>query len=60
MHPQVIISRKFKYTKITSRKGFPTLKSDYFFGTPWFEDKTKRTLGNLVLELRKKEQDIRG
>ena len=59
MHPQTIISRKPKITKNTISKGFATLETDNFFGTPWFEDWIKRTLGNLVLELRKKEQDIK-
>ena len=59
MHPQTIISWKPKITKITISKGFATLETDNFFGTPWFKDWIKRTLGNLVLELRKKEQDIK-
>ena len=59
MHPQTVISRKSQITKITISKGFATLETDNFFGTPWFKDWIKRTLGNLVLELRKKEQDIK-
>ena len=37
MHPQTTISRKSQITKITISKGFATLETDNFFGTPWFE-----------------------